>query len=171
MAVFGALALLVGLALVVTLHAAGQRVWAVTVLAVLAVAVAIYLSPRLYAWRYVVPGALAVMIFVVAPLVYSFTISFTNYSSTNLLSFERATAVLLARVNATDVALDFKLHAAGDRYRFDFTTEDEAHFVSEPVALGPPLRIPLHAAGTDPAAAGDPLTLKDVVALQAALQQ
>ena len=171
MVVLGALAALLGLLLVVALLAAGQRVWATVVLAALAVSVMIYLSQRLYAWRYVVPGMLAVVLFIVAPLVYSFSISFTNYSSTNLLSFDRATAVLLARVNATDVALDFKLHAAGGRYRFEFTAEDEARFVSEPVALGAPLRVPLRAAGPDAADAGDPLTLKDVVALQAALRQ
>jgi maltose/maltodextrin transport system permease protein len=146
-------------------------VWATVLLAALAVSVAIYFSRRLYAWRYVVPGVLAVALFVVAPLAYSFSISFTNYSSTNLLSFERATAVLLARVNATDVALDFKLHAAGDRYRFEFIAEDGARFVSDPVALGSPLRVPLRAAGADTADAGEPLTLKDVVALQATLKQ
>jgi maltose/maltodextrin transport system permease protein len=112
-----------------------------------------------------------VSLFVVAPLVYSFGISFTNYSSSNLLSFDRATSVLLARVNATDVALDFKLQAAGGRYRFQFTAEDGARFVSEPVALGAALRIPLAAASPDAADAGDPVTLKDVVALQAALRQ
>jgi maltose/maltodextrin transport system permease protein len=171
MVVLGALALLPGLLLVVALQAAGQRVWATVLLAALAVSVMIYLSRRLYAWRYVVPGMLAVVLFVVAPLVYSFSISFTNYSSTNLLSFDRATAVLLARVNATDVALDFKLHAAAGHYRFEFTAEDGARFVSEPVVLGSPLRVPLGAAGPDAADAGDPLTLKDVVALQAALRQ
>jgi maltose/maltodextrin transport system permease protein len=169
MGALGVVALVLGLSLVVALQAAGQRVWATALLAVLAIAVAIYLSRRLYAWRYVVPGILAVGLFVVAPLIYSFSISFTNYSSTNLLSFERATAVLLARVNATDVTLDFKLHAAGDRYQFEFIAEDDTHFVSEPVALGSPVRVPLRAAGKDLADAGDPLTLKDVVALQAAL--
>ena len=171
MAVLGGVVLVASLALVVALHTASQHVWATIVLAVIAIAIVIYRSPRLYAWRYVLPGALAVAVFVVAPIVYSFGISFTNYSSAHLLSFERATAVLLARSNASDVGLDAELRAAGHRTRFAFTADDGARFVSEPVVLGPPLRVPLRPA--DPAAAepGEPLTLKQLVALQPALQQ
>jgi maltose/maltodextrin transport system permease protein len=174
MAVVGAAALLSGLALVVALHAARLHVMAIAVLAVLALAIVVYVSPRLYAWRYVVPGALAVVMFIAVPIFYSFGISFTNYSSSNLLSFERVTGVLLARSNASDVGLDFKLHAAGDRYRFDFTADDGAHFVSDLVALGPPVRVPLRAPApgvAEAAGLGEPLTLKDVVALQTVLQQ
>lgn len=169
-AVFGVVVLAASLALVVTLHAASLHGWATVVLAVIAIAIVVYRLPRLYAWRYVLPGALAVVVFVVVPIVYSFGISFTNYSSDHLLSFERATAVLLARVNASDVGLDVELRAAGDRTRLAFTTDEGARFASEPVVLGPPLRLALRAA--DPAAAepGEPLTLKQLVALQPALQ-
>jgi len=114
-----------------------------------------------------------VLFFLAGPILYSFGISFTNYSSSNLLSFERATAVLLARSNASDVGLDVKLYAAGDRYRFEFVADDGARFVSDPVALGPPLHVPLRAEdpnGADPGSPGDPVTLKQVVALQAELQ-
>jgi len=171
MVVLGGVVLLASLALVVALHAASQHVWATIVLAVIALAIVVYRSPRLYAWRYVLPGAIAVAMFVVVPIVYSFGISFTNYSSNHLLSFERATSVLLARSNASDVGLDLELRATGDHTRFAFTTDDGARFVSEPVRLGPPLRVSLRPA--DPAAAepGEPLTLKQLVALQPALQQ
>lgn len=170
MAVPGALALLAGLALVVTLHAARQHAMATVALALIGIAVVIYVSPRFYAWRYVLPSALAVLLFLAGPILYSFGISFTNYSSSNLLSFERATAVLLARTNATDVGLDFRLHAAGDHYRFELTNDDGARFVSEPVALGPPLHVPLRAADPGAPDPGDAVTLKQVVALQAELQ-
>jgi maltose/maltodextrin transport system permease protein len=169
-AALGALAALAGLALAVALHAANRHVAASVVLAVLAVAAVIYASPRFYAWRYVLPSALAVLFFLAAPILYSFGISFTNYSSSNLLSFERATAVLLARSNASDVGLDVKLYPAGDRYRFEFTADDGACFGSEPVALGPPLRVPLHAVDAAAPEPGDAVTLKQVVALQAELQ-
>jgi maltose/maltodextrin transport system permease protein len=170
-AVLGGVVLLSSLALVVALHAASQHVWATIVLAVIALAIVIYRSPRLYAWRYVLPGAVAVAVFVVVPIVYSFGISFTNYSSNHLLTFDRATSILLARSNASDVGLDVELRAAGDLTRFAFTADDGARFVSEPVVLGAPLRISLRPA--DPAAAepGEPLTLKQLVALQPALQQ
>jgi maltose/maltodextrin transport system permease protein len=170
-AVLGAAALLAGLGLVVALHLARLHVSAMIALGALAVAVVVYVTPRFYAWRYVLPAALAVVMFIAVPIVYSFGISFTNYSSTNLLTFERATAVLLARTNASDVGLDFKLFKlqAGDRYRFAFTNDDGARFVSGPVALGAPVRVPLVAAAGEPDL-GEPLTLRDVVALQPALR-
>lgn len=170
MAVLGALALLGGLTLVVTLHAAGQHALAAVVLALIAIAVVIYVSPRFYAWRYVLPSALAVLLFLAGPILFSFGISFTNYSSSNLLSFERATEVLLARTNATDVGLDFRLYPTGDRYRFELTTDEGARFVSEPVALGPALHVPLRAADAGAPDLGDAATLKQVVALQSELQ-
>ena len=170
MAVVGALALLAGLALVVTLHAARQHAMAAIALALIAIAIVIYVSPRFYAWRYVLPSALAVVFFLAGPILYSFGISFTNYSSSNLLGFERATAVLLARTNASDVGLDFKLYAGGDRYRFELTDDDGARFVSEPVALGAPLHVPLRAADPGAPDLGAAITLKQVVALQAELQ-
>lgn len=170
----GALALAAGLALVIALYAAHHPALALVVLAVIAASAAIYASPRWYAWRYVLPGALALVVFVLVPIGYSLGISFTNYSSNNLLTFERATAVLLARSNASDTTLEFALHAAGPRHRFEFTAEDGARFASDPVvlplALGPPLHVPLHP--VDAAAdLGEPLTLKDIVALQPALRE
>ena len=81
MAVLGGVVLLSSLALVVALHAASQHVWATIVLAVIALAIVVYRSPRLYAWRYVLPGAIAVAMFVVVPIVYSFGISFTPGSA------------------------------------------------------------------------------------------
>jgi len=170
MAAVGVLALATGLALVVVLHAANQHTLAALVLALIAVAAVIYMLPRFHAWRYLLPGMLAMVLFLIVPLLFTFGFSFTNYSSNNLLSFERATGVLLARTNATDTSVEFALHAADGRHRFDFTTEDGAHFVSEPVALGHALRVLLRSAGPD-ALPGDPLTLKDVIALQEPLRE
>lgn len=171
MAVLGAAALVAGLGLVVALHVVRQHAIAGVMLAALAISVVVYLTPRLYAWRYVLPSAIAVVTFVAVPIGYSFGISFTNYSSSHLLSFERATQVVVARTNASDVAFDFVLHAAGGRHRFAFTGEDGARFVSGPVALGGPVRVPLRAAQGEAEAAGEPLTLKDIVALQAELRE
>jgi maltose/maltodextrin transport system permease protein len=102
-------------------------------------------------------------------VIYTLVIGLTNYSSRNLLSFERATAVMLASTYGTDDGADFKLYRAGGSYRFEFTDDEDRSFVSEPVALGAPLRMPLR-----PGAAADdaePLTLKDIIALESALRQ
>jgi len=169
LAALGALALLVGLALVVVMYAARQHVAAVLTLAVLGVAVLIYVSPRFYAWRYVVPGVLAAVVFIVLPMAYTLAIGFTNYSSSHLLPLERATSVLLSRTVAGGVGMDFRLLADAGRHRLALTAEDGKRFVSDPVTLGPVQRVPLVETSTD--TAGEALPLKDVIALQAALKQ
>ena len=78
MAVLGALALLAALALVVTLNAARLHAAAAIALALIAISVVIYVSPRLYAWRYVLPGGFAALAFIVLPMAYTLGISFTN---------------------------------------------------------------------------------------------
>jgi len=170
LAAMGMLALLAALALVVLLYGAHQRAAAAGLLALTGAAVWIYVSPRCYAWRYVLPGALAALVFIVMPMLYTLGISFTNYSSDNLLSFERATAVLLGRSESSGEGLDLKLFEAQGRHRFLFSTEDGQRFVSGPVALGAALRVPLKAA--DAADADDAaLPLKQLIALQPALRQ
>ena len=66
-----------------------------TMLVLLAAFVWVYTSPRAYAYRYLFPGIGAALVFVVFPMLYTVRISFTNYSSRNLLSFDRATRYLL----------------------------------------------------------------------------
>jgi maltose/maltodextrin transport system permease protein len=173
LAALGVLALLAGLALVVAMLAAHLYLAAGLALAALAAAVLIYLSPRLYAWRYVVPGVLAALMFIVLPMVYTLAIGFTNYSSDHLLPFERATEVLLSRSTGGGAGMDFRLLGEGTQHRLAFTDDDGKRFVSEPLTLstppGPPQRVPL--AATDADSAAEPLPLKDVIALQPALKQ
>src|SRR5205814_3330315 len=112
-AALGVLALLGGLMLVAVLDAAHQRVYAAVLLGLIGLSVWVYVSPRAYAWRYVVPGAGAALVFIVFPMVYTFIIGFTNYSSDNLLSFERATDVLIERGIASGASMEFKVFGAG----------------------------------------------------------
>ena len=93
-----AVAVLGALYLVTLVYAAGETLLAMTLLATTAAAVWIYTNPRTYAYRYLFPGIAAALIFVVFPMVYTFTIGFTNYSSGNLLTFKRATAYLVEEV-------------------------------------------------------------------------
>jgi maltose/maltodextrin transport system permease protein len=169
LAASGVLALLAALALVWLLIASRQQIVAGAVLAGLGVAVWIYLHPRCYAWRYVLPGVLAVLVFVVLPMAYTLAMGFTNYSSRHLLSFERATAVLLSRSNGDGAGLDFRLQREAEHYRLAFTDDGGRHFRSGPLALGAAQRIPLAAAEASDTAEG--LPLKEVIAQQAALAQ
>jgi maltose/maltodextrin transport system permease protein len=165
----GALSLLGGLALVVLLYAVRQHLVAALTLAALAGAVAIYLSPRAYAWRYLVPGILAVSVFIIVPVIYTLAIGLTNYSSRNLLSFERATAVMLASTYGTDDGADFVLYRSGGTYRFVFTDDEDRRLVSDQVSLGGPVRVDLRPGAADDDA--EPLSLKELIALESALRQ
>ena len=64
---------------------------AMVVLGVAGLLVLLQFSKRLQAWRYVMPGVSAVLVFIVLPMAFTLGIAFTNYSSAHLLSFERAT--------------------------------------------------------------------------------
>jgi maltose/maltodextrin transport system permease protein len=64
-------------------------------------------------------------IFVVFPIIYTIQIGFTNYSSSNLLSFERATAYLLERAQPGEgKAYVFSVHPDGDEYRLRLVPKD-----------------------------------------------
>ena len=148
----GVLALVAALALAFALHAARASGWALVVIALAALAVWVYVSPRFMAWRYIVPGALAAAVFIVFPMAYTLGISFTNYSGEHLLSFDRATDVLLARGDGDGRSLAFTLEPAGGKLRrLRFVADDGARFASQPFTLGETVRVPLAA---DPQAPG-----------------
>ena len=67
------------------------------------------------AWKYLFPGVVAMLLFVAFPLIYTMQIGFTNYSSNNLLSQQRAREYLLEQaVPVESSTLGFTLHADGD---------------------------------------------------------
>lgn len=101
-----------------------EPLWALGLLGLAGVVVLVQLSRRLQSWRYVLPGALAVLVFVVLPMVFTLVISFTNYSSRNLLSFERATAVLLERSDSQGLGMDFALYRQGASFRLQTQGDD-----------------------------------------------
>lgn len=152
--VLGGAALFAALALAFALHAAHASGWAAVVLALAGLAAWIYLSPRFMAWRYIVPGALAAAVFIVFPMAYTLGISFTNYSGEHLLSFERATDVLLARGEGDGRSMAFTLESAGGRqHRLRFVADDGARFASQPFALGDTIRAGLEVDTAPPAPA------------------
>ncbi|HSW04387.1 maltose ABC transporter permease MalF [Aquabacterium sp.] len=144
--VFGAGVLLAALALAFALHAVHASGWALAVIAITALVAWIYLSPRCMAWRYIAPGALAALLFIVFPMVYTLGISFTNYSAEHLLSFERATDVLLARGEGDGRSLAFTLEPADKgQQRLHFEDEDGQRYASAAFTSGEAQRLPLQA--------------------------
>ena len=122
------------------LYGMGQAVLAVVVLAFGGLSIYIYASARTLAWRYLLPGVAGMLVFVAFPLLYTMQIGFTNYSASNLLSFERARAYLLDQATVDeDTALGFTLHTDGSALRILLRppegATDGTQYVSSPLAL------------------------------------
>jgi len=112
--------------LVYRIYASGNAVLAATVGGLIGLAFYIYTARRTYTLRYLFPGLAGLAIFVVLPLVYTIWIGFTNHSSKNLLSFARATAVLLGEVYQKEGAsFELSLHPDGAGFRIVLTTVQE----------------------------------------------
>lgn len=106
--------LLIDLYLVVLMYSQGEYLFAILTLVILTSGVYIFSSKKVYAWRYVYPGLMGMAIFILFPLVATIAIAFTNYSSTNQLSFERAISVLGEQRYFAADKYDFKLYPQQD---------------------------------------------------------
>jgi len=117
-----------GVALVVVyqLYLGGYPLLAASCTGGFGLAFFVYTARRGYTYRYLFPGLAGIALFIVLPLVYTVWIGFTNYSSKNLLTFERATEVLLGEVYQRDnVRYQFTLHADGGGFRLVLRTGDD----------------------------------------------
>jgi len=73
------------------------NIWvALAMLVVIGLGAYVYLSKAGYTYRYLFPGFLGFGLFVIFPIVYMVFLSFTKYSSQNLLYFDRSLALLQA---------------------------------------------------------------------------
>jgi maltose/maltodextrin transport system permease protein len=147
----------------------GEPVLAVLVFAATTGFAVIYSAPRFYSTRFIYPGLVAIALFVAFPMAYTVYLGFTNYSSTNLLSFERAQSVILA-AKVVDPATErpFALVQEGAAYRV-FLPAEAGGFLSEPVPLdGAEITVPAVAVDTAPA---ETMAMRDIVPLRNALAQ
>ncbi len=142
---------LAALYLVFRIYLAGEPLWALLIMALFGLGFFVYLTNVAFAYKYLFPGLAGMAIFVVFPILYTIQIGFTNYSSSNLLTFEQSTAYLLDRfVPGESGAYSFTLHRDGAEYRLKLVPkhdeEDEADaarkkeldarsYVSLPLAL------------------------------------
>ena len=101
-----------------SLYAAGQPLVALGLLVLGGAAIFIYGTAQTVAWKYLFPGVAGMLVFVAFPLLYTVQIGFTNYSSNNLLEFERARAYLLDQAVADEEqAWAYTLHGDGSALR------------------------------------------------------
>lgn len=95
-----------------------------------------FANRKAYAWRYVYPGLAGMGLFVLFPLICTIAIAFTNYSSTNQLTFERAQSVLMQRQFTTGKTYGFGLYPVGDRWRLQLANpENDRLYISDPFSF------------------------------------
>jgi maltose/maltodextrin transport system permease protein len=161
------------------LYAGGRAAWAAGLLAFGSLAIWIYASSRTLSAKYLFPGVAGMLVFIALPLVYTVQIGFTNYSSAHLLEEDRARAYLLAQTEVKEGGMRaFTLHreGAGDgaAVRLVLSPAEQG---AGPTLVSAPLPLARGMAPSSPvqmlagaAPTGEPLTLREVIALRTVLQ-
>jgi maltose/maltodextrin transport system permease protein len=122
--------------LVFNIYVAGHPLWALGLLALTSTGFLIYTSNVAFAYRYLFPGLAGMLLFVAFPLLYTVQIGFTNYSSNNLLSLQRATEYLLEQAAPDEnQALGYALHPDGNEFRIVLAPVHEEEDESEPASM------------------------------------
>src|ERR1043165_8628567 len=120
-----AVAAILALFIVYQLYVGGNPMLAVALAGGMGLGFFVYTARSTYTYRYLFPGLAGIALFIVLPLVYTVWIGFTNYSSRNLLTFDRATDVLLGEQVQGDAHYQFTLHGDGNGFRIVLRTSEE----------------------------------------------
>ena len=132
---------------------AGAPVFGGGLLAAALFAAWVYNSARAHAARYLLPGLAAFAVFILAPLVYTVYIAFTNFSGEHLLTQERVQAWFAQDLYAPDEArYAFRLHPAAEPGKFQVVVPLEPGAMGRNLLISRPFT-------TNEAAAGQPVTL------------
>jgi maltose/maltodextrin transport system permease protein len=167
-------AALAGLYFVFSLYAAGQPLWALGALILVAIGIAIYTTNWSIAARYTYPGLTAIFIFIALPLLFTMQIGFTNYSSNHLLTFDRATSYLLEQSTPDDASVhEYALVRDGDGLRIllnkpGSTDRYASERFANSVAIASPLPVK---SAADTAGFSQPLSIREVLAFRDALMR
>ena len=177
-----ALIALVNLYAVTLMYIQGETVFALLLLVLVTTGLYVFAAPHTYVHRYIFPGVATMFIFIVFPLSYTVWIAFTNYSASNILTFERARTYHLSQTfQVGDRGYDFTLFGEGsNRYRLVLTAKSGERYASErvellipdPKAKPPATTSPIEISLSPIAALPDspPLPVKDLVRLRGVLQ-
>ncbi len=125
----------------------------------------IFGAKRFYGARFIFPGVAAVLIFIAFPVIYTIYIGFTNYSSSNLLTYERTIEVLTSR-SSIDASTEQPFAVARDENGYRIWLPDSG-LLSEPVTLDGPATVAL----TPSNAPAELLERRDAIKLRGGLQE
>ncbi|AQT65669.1 Maltose transport system permease protein malF [Serratia marcescens] len=159
--------------LIVLMYAQGEYLFAILTLILVSAGLYVFANRRAYAWRYVYPGVAGMGLFVLFPLICTIAIAFTNYSSTNQLTFERAQSVLMQRQFQSGKTFTFGLYPAeNQQWRLQLTPPDsEQSLISEPFRLDAAAPQPLKLTAQSAAPQGERATLRVITQNRQALSQ
>jgi maltose/maltodextrin transport system permease protein len=146
------------------LYQLGQPLFGAILLAIASGFAVIFGADRFYGARFIYPGIAAVLTFIAFPVLYTIYIGFTNYSSFNLLTYDRTIEVLTAR-GTVDKSTEqpFAVAPDGAAYRIWLP---ESGLLSDPVSLTGEASVAM-APATEPA---DLLAARDAIKLRNGLQ-
>ncbi len=146
------------------LYQIAQPIYGVIMLALATGFAIIFGANRFYGARFIFPGVAAVLIFIAFPVVYTIYIGFTNYSSFNLLTYDRAVEVLTSRGSVDpDTEQPFAVARDGDQFRIWLP---DSGLLSDPVSLDDVAEATLSPANPP----ADLLERRDAIQLRSGLQ-
>lgn len=174
------LAILPGLALLylsTLLYLSGRPLLALAALGFACLTAIVYLRPRAYTWRYLFPGLVGFGLFVIFPLAYTVGISFTNYSSANLLRFPQVVSYFQNETYlAADIKFPFRLYRTGGepavhRIALVDPREPGRFHLTEPLVLPDQAQtVDTTVVDAEALPASQPLGLREIIPLRAGLQ-
>lgn len=146
------------------LYQVNQPVFGAIMLALATGFAIIFGANRFYGGRFIFPGIAAVLIFIAFPVIYTIYIGFTNYSSFNLLTYDRTIEVLTSR-STVDPSTEqpFAVATDGEDYRIWLPNSG---LLSDPVSLDGEASVAL-APAAPPA---ELLERRDAIKLRSGLQ-
>lgn len=160
--------------LVVAFHLNGQWMFALLFL-VLGTSLGVVFTKRtLMSHRYIFPAVAGLGVFVIFPLLYTIGISFSNYSSSNLLSEERVRGQLMSQTYQQEGnAFELTLYQAGELVRL-YLESSEAdtpqRFVSSPLNLANQETRQIGIQAVDASPAQQPLEMRAIIQARDSLQ-
>lgn len=157
--------------LVVALYAQQQLAFALLGLVVTGIASYVFISKKAYAHRYIYPALAGMLVFVIFPLLYTVGIGFTNYSGSNLLSFEQVQRYHLSQTYLAGERYAFSLHDSAEGPRLRVDKGEQGVFVSPPLHGDPARSEALALLPESAVSLGAALPLREVIKRRSELQQ
>ncbi|PWQ98060.1 maltose ABC transporter permease MalF [Leucothrix pacifica] len=163
---------LILLYIVSIIYLTGYFVLAFITLVIYCLTLYVYLHKPLTAYRYLLPGLIGISVFVIFPLVHTINMGLTNFSSSNLLDYQRAKQYFLdERYISSDNQLAFTLHKHSDGYQLKLSGEDKV-YTSPPISLGGPQQITLREQDENSSfTLGDEIPMGQIIKLRESIKQ